>query len=487
MGYNPRSYQLPFLSTFAPLLKDWKHATVRRAILVWHRRAGKDMTAINFVEAAMRQRSGVYYHFLPTYTQAKKIVWDGKDKQGRPFLDNFDKRYFDGDPHQTELKIKYLPTPDAPHGSIYQLIGGDQIDTIVGTNPVGVIFSEYPLMSPRAWDLVRPILRENGGWAIFIFTPRGKNHAFDLWDGVKDDPEWFRSLLTIRDTRRDAEGEDGTPVMTDADVASEIRAGMSRELANQEFYCSFEGALEGAYYADQMNDADTQKRIVSIPWVQGIPVDTAWDLGLDDETSIWFTQTISATRLHVIEYVEHDNVSLEKWLDLLRSKPYFYGRHYAPHDIEVRDYSTGQTRLQFAATKGVYFEVIPKLAVEDGIDAARRLIPLCWFDKDKTVDGVSALRSYHRAVDEKLGTFKKQPVHNWASHGADAFRQRALAWRGELVGGPQPMVGGRAWMQQQGPKPPDTSWKRDGKSQSKAWVDNEVEIEWADDWWGKNN
>lgn len=485
MSFNPRSYQLPFLHTFAPLLTDWRNATVRRAIMVWHRRAGKDMTALNFVEAAMRHRSGVYYHFLPTYTQAKKIIWDGKDKEGRPFLANFNSQFFDGDPHQTELKIKYRPTPQAPHGSIYQLIGGDQIDTIVGTNPVGVIFSEYPLMSPRAWDLVRPILRENGGWAIFIFTPRGKNHAFDLWDGVKDDPEWFRSLLTIKNTRRDAEGEDGSPVMTDADVQSEIRAGMSRELANQEFYCSFEGALEGAYYADQMLDAETEHRIDSVPWIKGLPVDTAWDLGLDDETAIWFTQTVSSTKLHVIDYVESDNTSLTKWLEYLSRLPYFYGRHYAPFDMEVRNYETGQTRTQFAATKGVYFEVMPKLAVEDGVDAARRLFPYCWFDKEKCHAGLSALRSYHRARDEKLGTFKPTPVHDWASHGADAWRQRAVAWRGELGNMPQPVAGGRAWMNRNEKNQPHVDWKRDGGRRAEIETSENVDIEWGDSWWGK--
>jgi hypothetical protein len=484
MSFSSRSYQDPFLQAFSPLLTDWRNAPIRRGILVWHRRAGKDITAINFVEAAMRHRSGVYYHFLPTYTQAKKIIWDGKDKEGRPFLDNFNKKFFDGDPHQTELKIKYVPTPQAPHGSIYQLVGGDQIDTIVGTNPVGCIFSEFPLMNPKAWDLVRPILRENGGWALFIFTPRGKNHAFDLWDGVKDDPEWFRSLLTIRDTRRDADGEDGLPVMTDSDVDAEVRAGMSRELANQEFYCSFEGALEGAYYADQLNDADASGRINVFDWITSLPVDTAWDLGLDDETAIWFTQTLSPTRVHVIDYMADDNVSLERWIEYLRKKPYSYGRHYGPHDIEVRDYSTGQTRLQFAATKGVHFEAQPKLAVEDGIDAARRLIPICYFDKTRAAEGISSLRSYHRAVDEKLGTFKKIPVHNWASHGADAFRTRAVAWRGEIGQASAPLIGSAAWREPKGPRT-DTSWKRDGQYRREVETDPNMDIEWGDSWWGK--
>jgi phage terminase large subunit len=484
MSYAPRGYQQQFWDVFSPNLYDWKNAPIKRAMMVWHRRSGKDLTALNFVEKAMCMRSGVYYHFLPTYTQAKKVIWDGKDKEGETFLSNFNAQLFDGDPHQTELKIKYRPTTHAPSGSIYQLIGGDQIDTIVGTNPVGVIFSEFPLMNPKAWDLVRPILRENGGWAIFIFTPRGKNHAYELWEGVKDDPEWYRSHLSILDTRRDAPGEDGGPIMTPADVESEIRAGMSRELANQEFYCSFDGALEGAYYADQLNDAEQQGRINVIDWISSLPVDTAWDLGLDDETAIWFTQTLSPSRVHVIDYVADSNVSLEKWIESLRKFPYYYGRHYGPHDIEVRDYSTGQTRLQFAATKGVHFEAQPKLSVEDGIDAARRLIPICYFDKTRAAEGISSLRSYHRAVDEKLGTFKKIPVHNWASHGADAFRTRAVAWRGEIGQALAPSMGSAAWREPKGPRT-DTSWKRDGGRRVEIDTDQNVDIEWGESWWGK--
>jgi phage terminase large subunit len=484
--YAPRSYQREFLQTFAPLLHDWRTAPVKRGILVWHRRAGKDLTALNFCEESMKRRSGVYYHFLPTYTQAKKIVWDGKDKEGRPFLANFDPQLMAGDPHQTELKITYRPTPLAPSGSIYQLIGGDQIDTIVGTNPVGVIFSEFPLTNPKAWDLVRPILRENGGWALFIFTPRGKNHAFDLWDGVKDDPEWFRSLKTIRDTRRDAAGEDGGPIMTDADVAAEIRAGMSRELANQEFYCSFEGAIEGAYYADQMTAAEEEGRIDVAKWIPSLPVDTSWDIGLDDETAIWFTQTVSQTDHRAIEYIEGSNVSLELWIKELLKRPYNYGDHYWPHDGAVRNWETGNTRWQFAATKGLYVAVQPKLAVEDGIEAARRLIPITRFDKNNCALGIDALRSYHRDKDDKLGTFKKQPAHDWSSHGADGWRTRSVAWRSSLGGASSPVTDRNGWKSAATREPAvDMSWKRDGQHRPTIESEPNVDIEWGENWWGK--
>jgi len=481
LSYRPRSYQTPFWQTFSPILADWRTAPVKRGILVWHRRAGKDLTAINFAEKAMQMRSGTYYHFLPTYTQAKKIVWNGHDREGRPFMANFNPKLI-ASKHETELKITYHPTQYAPNGSTYQLIGGEQIDSIVGTNPVGCIFSEYPLMSPRSWDLVRPILRENGGWALFIFTPRGKNHAWDLWNGVKDDPEWFRSTLSVDDTRRDGEGEDGGPVMTRADVESEIRAGMSRELAAQEFYCSFEGALEGAYYADQMMEADKQKRITKVEWDRALPVDTAWDFGLDDETAIWFTQTVSEHELRVIEYIEGSNVSLEEWIKELRRRPYQYGTHWAPHDIKVRDYTTGNTRLQFAQKRGIHFEVVPKLLVEDGIDAGRRVLPVSWFDAELCNLGISALKSYHRDKDEKLGTFKKQPVHDWSSHAADAWRTRAVAWRG-AEGQSSVNASFRYHLHKKHEEATqveaDTSWKRNQPEDARG----QVEVDDGGEWW----
>lgn len=486
--YSPRSYQHDFLKAFWPILNNWDAAPVKRGILVWHRRAGKDLTALNFCERAMMTRSGTYFHFLPTYTQAKKIIWDGKDRTGKPFLSYFDERMFAHDPHQTELKITYRPTDRAPHGSTYQLIGGDNIDSIVGTNPVGCIFSEYPLMNPKAWDLVRPILRENGGWALFVFTPRGKNHAWDLWDETKHNRRWYRSLLGIDHTHRDADGEDGGPVVSLDDIEDERSSGMSEELLQQEYYCSFEGAMEGAYYASAMAKAEAEGRIGVCEYDGNFPVDTSWDLGIDDETAIWFTQRVGPNRIHVIDYLEAQGHGLDWYAEALRKKPYSYGRHYAPHDIKVKEYSTGNTRLQAAARLGLHFEPQPKLAVEDGIDSVRRLLPLAFFDREKCGDGIDALKSYRREKDEKLGTFKNTPVHDWASHAADAFRTLAMAWSGSLGGSPDSWAATRYHLHrshfQQNAEEADMREQVD-RSGFMPQAGEEVTIDRGEDWWLK--
>jgi len=481
--YSPRSYQLEFLKAFWPNLTNWKIAPVKRGILVWHRRAGKDLTALNFCERAMLTRSGTYFHFLPTYTQAKKIIWDGKDRTGKPFLSYFNPEMFAADPNNTELKITYRPTDRAPFGSTYQLIGGDNIDSIVGTNPVGCIFSEYPLMNPKAWDLVRPILRENGGWALFVFTPRGKNHAWDLWDETKDSPRWYRSLLGVDQTFRDAEGEDGSQVVTPDDVEDERLSGMSEELVQQEFYCSFEGAMEGAYYAGPMAVAEKDGRITEVPYDPNFPVDTAWDLGMDDETAIWFTQTVAPNRCHVIDYLEDRGHGLDWYAEALRKKPYTYGRHFGPHDLKVRDFSTGNTRVQAAQRLGLHFEVMPKMAVEDGIDSVRRLLPVCVFDKERCADGLDALKSYRREKDEKLGTFKNTPVHDWASHAADAFRTRGMAWTATMGGQMESWASTRYYLHRKHQALPDEADMREQVDRSHFGPSEETQIDRGDDWW----
>lgn len=488
MSYAPRSYQTPFWQAFSPILSNWETAVIKRAALVWHRRAGKDLTALNFADLAMKTRSGVYYHILPTYAQAKKIVWDGKARDGRPFMATFLESPLYESHHETELKVTYKPTNLAPYGSTYQLIGGDSIDSVVGTNPVGCIYSEYALMNPRAWDLTRPILRENGGWAIFPFTPRGKNHAHRLWVGAQDNPRWFTSKLTVDDTLRDAPGEPGDRLVSLEDIDEDRRTGMVEELVQQEYYVSFEGAMVGAYYAGVLAAAEKEGRINDVPYDPALPVDTSWDFGIDDMTSIWFTQRVSPTRVRVIDYMQAGDNGLDWYIRELRKKPYGYGRNFAPHDVMVREYSTGNTRLQYAASQGLHFEPQPKLALEDGIDASRRLIALAVFDAVKCERGIDALRSYRRDFDEKNQTWKAQPAHDWASHGADAWRTLAVSWQATLGGGLAPSTQGRAWRGDATREPAvDTSWKRSGPQRSSGDGEPNMDIEWGDSWWGRKD
>jgi hypothetical protein len=211
----------------------------KRGVAIWHRRAGKDKTLFNLTVKEAYKAPGVYYYFFPTYNQGKKILWDGIDpRTGLKFLDHIPPEILEKKT-DTEMKITLN------NRSIIQVVGTDNFDSIMGTNPRGCVFSEFSLQDPRAWDYIRPILRENNGWALFVYTPRGKNHGWELYRMAQAQRDWFTSLLTARETRR----EDGTPVITEADIEKDRAEGMSDELIEQEYYCSFEGFVQGAYYA----------------------------------------------------------------------------------------------------------------------------------------------------------------------------------------------------------------------------------------------
>jgi phage terminase large subunit len=443
VNFTCRSYQYEF----------WRAMEMgcKRAALVWHRRAGKDLTAFNWMLWAAFNRAGSYNYFFPTFRLGKRILWDGMQADGRPFLDSVPKEWL-LDKNETEMKL-VIRTADGRH-SIIQIIGADEADaTSVGTNPVGCIFSEYSLMDNKAWNLTRPILAENGGWAVFVYTPRGRNHGYNLMMHAMREKErgnlsWFTSIQKADQTIRDEKGGNRQCVMTPEAIDEERRSGMAEELIQQEFYCSFEGALLGAYYADQVKLAYETNRIRPLEYNPMYAVDTAWDLGLDDATAIWFTQTIGG-KCHFIDYLESSSHGLDWYLQQLSKKPYHYKDHWVPHDIKVRDYSTGKARQQFADELGYNLQNVPKLALEEGINAGRMLFPLSVFDNtenDRLVStenegksvlyqgcsrGISALASYRRDFDEKLLTWRNTHVHDWASHGADAFRTRAIAWQGD--------------------------------------------------------
>jgi hypothetical protein len=398
--YQPRPYQLPILRKL--------DSGIKRAVAVWHRRAGKEKTFINHTAKAAFQRVGTYYYIFPTYSQAKKVLWDGRDREGFPFMGHFPAQIVDKKNEQ-EMRIELV------NGSAVQLVGSDNIDSIMGTNPLGCVFSEYALQDPKAWDFMRPILRENGGWAVFDYTPRGKNHGWKLYEMARNNPDWYAEVLTINDTK----------ALTEQDIQAEREAGMNEELIQQEFYCSFEGVQFGAYFGKQLKQAEDEGRITKVSYEPGIGVETWWDLGIGDSTAIWFTQSIGR-EVRIIDYYEASGEGFPHFAKTLQARPYVYSRHHAPHDIEVRELGTGRSRKETAQSLGIVFETVENLPLEDGIEAARSFISRCWFDKDKCSRGLTALQSYHKAFDEKLNDWKSYPHHDWSSHAADAFRYLAV-------------------------------------------------------------
>lgn len=402
--FDPRPYQLPFLRAFDSGKYD-------RFIQLWHRRSGKDKLDLNLVAREMQKHVGIYYYFYPTYSQGKKALWSNIGKDGVPYIDHFPTELVDSK-NETEMRIKYK------NGSIFQVIGTDDIDRVVGTNPRGVIFSEYSLQNPKAWEFIRPILLENGGWAIFNFTPRGKNHAFDLYERNKVNDSWFVQKLTIADTG----------VLDEADMEEERKAGMTEDMIQQEYYCSFTAAIQGSYYGHVYEEAEQANRFSNVPYDPSLPVYTVWDLGIGDSMAIGFWQ-LSGMEARLIDYLEATGEGLPWYAQQIQQRGYTYGDHYAPHDIKVRELGTGKSRLETAKGLGINFKVVESLPVQDGIDAGRALFKKAWIDKTKCADFLRLIPQYTKEWDEDNKCFKNKPLHDWTSHGADMWRYSAIVIR----------------------------------------------------------
>jgi phage terminase large subunit len=401
VDWRPRHYQMPLWS--------FLEAGGKRAVAVWHRRAGKDATALNWTVTSAFKRPGLYWHLLPTYNQGRKIVWDGRTKEGRPFLDAWPKDAIRA-VNNTDMKI------ELENDSIWQVVGTDNVDRLVGANPVGCVFSEYSLQDPQAWDYIRPILAENGGWALFIYTPRGRNHGHDIFEMARGNQKWFCQVLSVDDTK----------VLSPEIIEEERAAGMPEEMVQQEFFCSFDAGLVGSYYGTQMARALEDGRIMTVPWEPRVEVHTAWDLGMHDACSIWFYQQVGL-EVRLIDYYEGSGEGLAHYARVLKDKEYVYGKHYAPHDIEVRELGTGKSRKDTAAMLGIRFTTLPKLPLDDGIDAVRNILPRCYFDYEKCTRGIEALRQYKKKWNDKMRCYSSTPDHDWSSHAADSFRYLAVA------------------------------------------------------------
>lgn len=414
-NFTPREYQKPIFNAIDDGFK--------RIIQLWHRRAGKEKTDVNVVAREIFKVIGAYYYVFPTYAQGKKVLWNGADKDGVRFLDHFPK----------ETRLRMLDNEmliEFKNGSIFQVIGSDNIDSIVGTNPRGVVFSEYSLQDPQVWDYIRPILAENGGWAIFNFTPRTENHAKDLLDYALTDPAWYVSNLTVDDTG-------AIPKEVLEQERKEIIAKNGDDsIYQQEYYNSFSAGMVGSYYARLLEVMASKGQIKEVPYDENLPVHTWWDLGVNDSMSIgFFQQTKTDTRW--IDYLEGSGEGLRYYITELGKKGYIYGKHYAPHDIVVKEMGTGRSRLEVAKELGLKFETVeredgtlksavPMLPIEDGIDAVRRRLSTLYIDAVKCARGIKALKNYHKDFDEKNKVYRNNPKHDWSSHCADMVRYWAV-------------------------------------------------------------
>lgn len=398
--YSPRPLQLEIHEAFN---------SFRFIVAVCHRRFGKTVMAINqLIKAALtsKKERPRFAYIAPTYRQAKAIAWD--------YLKHYTAPLPMRSVNEAELRV------DLPNASRVQLFGADNPDSLRGIYLDGAVPDEVGMMETRLWtEVLRPALSDREGWAMFIGTPNGKNLFWDLKVIAEKEPGWKLFTFKASDTG-----------VIEPDELAAMRRLMTEDEYNQELECSFEASIRGAIYANEISKAQADKRICAVPYEAAIPVQTFWDLGVGDATAIWFAQQVGR-EVRLIDYYEASGEGLQHYKAKLTEKAYGYSRHVAPHDIEVRELSSGQSRLELARSLGINFEVAPKLGVDDGINSARMLFNRCWFDKAKCEKGLEALQNYRRDYNSRLSEFKATPVHDWASHGADAFRYLALSIRDE--------------------------------------------------------
>ena len=416
-NWSPRSYQLPL----------WKYLSDggKRAVVSWHRRSGKDAVMLHHCACASQERVGNIWYLMPEAEQCRKALWNAINPHtGKLRLDEAFPKEIRKGTNQQEMIITLL------NGSTFQLGGSDNYNSLVGATPVGLVFSEYATSNPSAWGYLRPMVLENNGWACFNSTPRGENHFYKLFEMAQKSEEWFSQVLTANDTN----------VFTPAQLQNELDEMISEHgeafghaFWLQEYFCSFTSAVLGSYYGKEMQEAKDQGRIRKVEYDEAVPVHTAWDLGYSDDTAIWFFQVVG-DEIHVIDYHSSNGESVPYYAKVVMDKPYRYGVHWLPHDARAKTLASGGKSIieQLSALIGLgNMRIVPNLSVQDGIQASRMAIRKCWFDEEKTEFGLVCLKQYQREYDSVRKMLKDKPLHDFTSHGADAFRMLAIAWRTE--------------------------------------------------------
>lgn len=426
-NWLPRDYQMPAWGAL--------ESGVKRLALAWHRRAGKDDLCLHWAAVSAMQRVGGYWHMLPQQNQSRKAIWDAVNpRTGRRRIDDAFPEAIRETTREQDMFIRFK------NGSTWQVVGSDNYNALVGSPPVGVVFSEYALSDPSSWAFLRPILAENGGWALFISTPRGRNHFARMVEFALRDSAWFGQVLTVDDTKAIPQAVIERELR---ELSAERGEQEAKAIVSQEYNCDFDAAIPGAYYGEHMARAEREGRIGLFPHVPSLPVGTAWDIGFGDSTVIWMYQQPKGERVRIIDVLEGSGVGIDWYARKLSQRPYTFADHIWPHDGghgNIRD--IGGTSLE-ATAKSLGLRPLRVLdrdpTVDQGINAVRQMLPLCEFNTNpipfadesqeqaiaRMTRALDALRQYRREWDEKLQRFKDAPLHDWTSHTADALRYLA--------------------------------------------------------------
>ena len=397
--------------------------THNRLIAIWHRRAGKDDVVLDAMRNLALKDPGTYWHCFPEMKQARKAIWNGVNGHtGR-------RRILEAFP---EKIIKRMQDDDMfielYNGATFQLIGSDRYDSTVGSGPKGIAYSEWALSNPAAWAYHQPMIRETKGFAAFITTPRGRNHAKTMYDKATGD-NWFRELQSAEDTG-------ALSVEELADALSEyvglFGEDMGQSMFNQEYLCDFNAAIIGAFYGREMRAIRNEGRID--PDLAALPreVHRAWDIGVRDDTSIWWFQVVGG-QVYILDCYTANGVGVDHYASVIEQRRkehgWIDGTDFVPHDAKVKEWGTGRTRVETMQGLGLHPQVVPMAGLLDGINAARQTLPRCVFHPRCEEVGISALEQYRREWDDDNKVFKQNPLHDFSSHVADAFRYLSMAWK----------------------------------------------------------
>lgn len=393
---------------YAPRLQfvPYHNRTERFACIVAHRRAGKTVACIHDLQkdalTCPLERPRCSY-IAPSYKQAKAVAWDYLKAAAAPLYP------YGAKANESELRMDY------PNGGQVRLFGADNYDALRGMYNDSAVLDEFADFDPRAWpEVIRATLADRRGRATFIGSPKGHNQLYDIHKRSQTESDWFSLILKASETK-----------LISAEELESARRDLSEEQYAQEFECSFEAAIAGAYYGKLMAQAERDKRICPVPYEPTAQVWTSWDLGIRDATSIWFAQVVGR-EVRIIDYYESSGADLAHYVRELQNRPYIYAGHIVPHDAQAKELGTGKSRLEVLSSLGLKnITVAPMHRVEDGINAVRVFIPKCYFDKNKCERGIEALKLYRAEYSDKLRTLSAHPVHDWASHAADSFRYLA--------------------------------------------------------------
>lgn len=431
-NYDARDYQIEYLREMQRAIEG--RSNKRFFVRVWHRRSGKDKTTIaDTIPRRLIKDPCLVKYVYPTLVMARDNMWDAIGKDGFRYLDHVPEEIRARKPNNTRMTLPIV------NGSLLQLAGSDEPDSLRGGNSKMFCFSEWAEQNPYAFDVIEPILRENDGIADFNFTPKGDNHARALVEYAKDHPSWFVQVLTVKDTKI------FTPQQLDQiqeDIIKRfLSQGRSEEEAvafyEQEYMCSFDSPVIGSYYGAAMRRMEDEGRMTQVRYDPKLPVYTIWDLGVGDACAIWFVQFLGR-EVRCIDYYESSGEGVPHYIEVLNSKGYNLAEAFWPHDGEAREFTTGISRATTARDLGLDVRILPLAKVEDGIDATRRMLLYTWMDKKKCDRGIKALKNYKKEWNEKLQTFMNIPRHDWASHAADAMRyveqaRQTLGFGGGIV------------------------------------------------------